>query len=219
MLKKIYQKLRLWISQKDEKGEASSGFLPPRVRRAALALIDSSANNILEIGCGEGLFLFWAAEKFPGAKITGLEGLDIILEAAKRKLEQKGIKNTKLVLGQAEKLDFFDGAFDKVLCLNMLYNLASREIAEQVIKEMARVVDKNGSIIFDIRNKSNLLVRFAYKNAKLYDQKHRGSLNAYTLADVRGLLKQSGLEIKNIIPVGKLLGIFPLAYVIEAEKI
>lgn len=218
MLEKIYNKLRLWISKKGEKGEASSGFLPPQIRKAALSIIDSSARSLLEIGCGEGLFLVLAAKKFPTAKITGLESSTATLEYARKKLEEKGIKNTELVLGGAEKLDFYSNIFDRVLCLNMLYNLAAREALERVIREMARVCKQDGSIIFDIRNKSNPLVRFAYKTVKSYDPKCPWSLNTYTLREIRGLLKNHSLRIKKVIPVAGILGLLPLTYLIEAEK-
>ena len=218
MLVKTYNRLRYWISKKEEKGEASSGFLPPRVRKTALSIIDPSVKSLLEMGCGKGLFLSMVSNKLPHAKIVGLESSEHTLQQTKRTLQAKRILNVKFVLGNAEKVDFESGIFDRILCLNMFYNLSSKEAVEKVILEMARMCKEDGSIIFDIRNRSNPLVRFAYKNVKSYDPKCPWPLNAYTLKEIKDLLKNHSLRIKKIIPVISISGALPLTYLIEAGK-
>lgn len=218
MLSKVYNKMRFWISKKEEKGEASSGFLPPRVRNRAVSLININKGKLLEIGCGEGLFITMVAKKLSGVEIMGIEASEDVMEAASRRAKSLGLSNTRFMTGRAEGMDFENSTFDKVVCLNMLYNLKSRENVEKVINEMARVCRQEGSIIFDIRNKSNPVVRLVYKKVKSYDPACPWPLHAYTLKEIKDILKKYNLKVKNAVPVVSVFGILPLTYVIEAEK-
>ncbi|MFC1590733.1 class I SAM-dependent methyltransferase [Candidatus Omnitrophota bacterium] len=218
MLKSIYNKLRYLVSKDGEKGEASSGFLPPRVRERALSAIDIDTGDLLELGCGEGLFIIEAARRFPGMRITGVEISEDVLREAKRKVEAAGLKDINVARGSADKTGFEDGAFSRVICLNMLYNLASKGALEAVIREMKRICNKGGSIIFDIRNRSNPIVRLAYRNAAAYDPECPWPLNAYTLKEMEEMLKGCNMSIKRVFPVVNIFGLFPLAYIMEAVK-
>jgi ubiquinone/menaquinone biosynthesis C-methylase UbiE len=54
-------------------------------------------------------------------------------------------------------LSFADASFDVVIAGNLFFNLASFEAVKDVLGEMKRVCAPGGSLIFDFRNKRNVL--------------------------------------------------------------
>ncbi|MFH1996222.1 MAG: class I SAM-dependent methyltransferase [Candidatus Omnitrophota bacterium] len=219
VIEKMYRALRFAISRKGEKGEASSGFLPPRVRECVLSLMSVERGRICDMGCGEGLFVALAAAKFPVAHITGLEMTEWIMRAAEERMRNSCLKNADFILGDARGSGLPDGSFQTVVCLNMLYNLPSEKDVVAVIREMKRVCAQNGRIFFDIRNKVNPLVRFMYQYAFLYDLRSRQSLKAYTIVEIGNVLEKVGLKVRRVSPVVSFFGAMPFSYVIEAVKI
>jgi len=218
MLEAIYKKLRFLVSKKDEKGEASSGFIPPRVRGKALKLCEEKKGKLLDVGCGEGLFLAKVGEAASFTEVHGIDRSSEALKKSEKRTREKNINNILLREANAKEIPFVNNFFDVVVSLNFLYNVPSKEDASDIIREMARVSKCYGSVIFDFRNRLNPLISLAYKKARIYDPKCPWPLNAYSLQEIKDLSEIHGLKIKRIIPVVGIFGFLPLAYVIEAGK-
>lgn len=204
------------MSRPGEKDEFSAGFLPPRIRDKAREWCRNKTGRVLEVGCGEGLFLRQLAESVPGLKITGVDLRNDILNVAR--LMTSGQSSIELKEADAGKLPFADNYFSVVLSLNMLYNLASKQDVERVLSEMGRVCKKGGSIIFDVRNSRNPLLYYGYRWVKHYDSSCCWPLKTYRLEEIGEISQRLNFRILRTIPIGFPLKRIAPVLLIEAVK-
>jgi len=192
MLKKIYSWLHAKISVPQERGEYSSGLWQDVIRREVLSKCsDMGKARVVEIGCGEGLFLTKLAASNRGAQLWGVDNDGDRLKAAEAKTNQLGFGNVKFLLEDATKLSLKDGYFDKVVCINVLFNLPSVDHVIKALGEMNRICKTSGRIIFDFRNGSNPLLWLKYSLARFYDETVRFlPLKTYTLRQIESILSE-----------------------------
>ncbi len=211
MITGLYRWLHRLFSRTGEKGEYSGGYWQDKVRRSALDLSRGVKGRVLEVGCGEGIFLASIAKENPGLEIYGVDNDERRLQKARMAL-----KAADLSLQDATRVSFEDNYFDAVVCINVLFNMESMETVRRTLREMARVCKTGGRVIFDFRNASNALLSAKYRLAKYYDDTLNGlPLNTYSLEEMEAVSKESGLKILN----KKLVGFpyEPLAPVIVIE--
>ncbi|MBI2908089.1 MAG: methyltransferase domain-containing protein [Chloroflexi bacterium] len=115
---------------------AAQRWLLDRFHRALLELVRTSVAGRpdatgLEVGCGEGFVLDILRGRVPGLH---LEGLDVSWGALSMARER--LAAMPLYVADACRLPFSDGAFDLVLCLEVLEHL---EQPAQALAEAARV--------------------------------------------------------------------------------
>ncbi len=94
----------------------------------------ASAQRVLEVGCGTGIFLEWFRSR--GHMVAGLEPSGASLELARRRLGQKA----RLIQGFAEDLPYEDNEFDTVALITTLEFVADPYAA---LKEAFRVARRN----------------------------------------------------------------------------
>jgi ubiquinone/menaquinone biosynthesis C-methylase UbiE len=214
MIKALYRWLHAAMSRPEEAGEYSAGYLQGRIRKEALVLCHDSKGRLLEIGCGEGLFLEQLSKENPGLKMWGVDNDDGRLKAASQRSANFSLSNQ-----DARKLSFEDGYFDAVICVNVLFNMRSKDDVSRTLSEMKRVCKKGGSIIFDIRNSKNPALALKYRLARYYDDTLKGlALKTYSIEEIEAILEDLGMKAA----VKKLIGfnspIFSVATVVEARK-
>jgi len=91
---------------------------------------------ILDVGCGTGYLTIKAQEKFPRAKVTGLDFAEGMLEVARLKDNE-----IEWVNGDGQDLGFADSSFDLVIS-NLAYQWA--EDLKKSFAEARRVLSSNG---------------------------------------------------------------------------
>lgn len=219
MIKKLYRWLHKITSRPQEGEEYSGGYWQDMVRRQSLALCQGIKGKILEIGCGEGLFLSQLALQNPEAEIWGIDNnKDRLLQAEKR-FKNKNLPNIRLSLQEAPNLSFADEYFDIIICINVLFTMASLDLVEQTLTQMWRITKKRGRIIFDFRNALNPLLKIKYKLAPYYDDSVKNlPLNTYTLKKIESILFSLGFRIIQKKFCGFFLKSFAPIIIIEAEK-
>ena len=117
-------------------------------RRAQYFLKLTNMNSdceVLEIGCGTGLFTEKVAKS--GAVITATDLSENLLEFTKK----KNIPNCKIEIADAHKLKYPDSHFEVVYGSSILHHL-DIDIA---LKEIYRVLKSNGQIVFAEPNMLN----------------------------------------------------------------
>ncbi len=205
VLKTAYYRLRTRFAPDEGRGEPSSGAWQEAVREKAASLTTPlQPARLLEIGCGEGLFLkrFLGRSAAP-ALTAGIDRSCEQLNRAAGRLQAQTRGTSALLRADALKLPFADSSFDTVVCLNVLMNLPAQEKAAALIAEAARVLRPGGRFLFDIRNRRNLLIRIKYRLAPYYDGTiDRAHLRAYDQNEIKSALRGAGLTLARLHPLG-----------------
>jgi ubiquinone/menaquinone biosynthesis C-methylase UbiE len=118
-----------------------------RVAEAALELMAPlTAQSVLEVGCGNGVFLPRLA-KAVGAegRVVGIDHSEAFVEEARTKMAAAGLAATVSVQqADACRLPFADATFDRAHCERLLMHLEDPSAA---LSEMRRVVRPGGWIV------------------------------------------------------------------------
>lgn len=182
------------------------------VRKKVAGMIVQKKGLLLEIGCGNGLFL----RKLLALKEIMAVGLDFsgrMLDVAEKQLSGTGSRIV-LVKGTAQEMPFPDESFDIVTNLNMISTLPTYKDVKTVIREMVRVCRKNGCLILEIRNRMNPLISLQYglTSRKSFPKK------TYYTKEITEVLKKSGCRIIRVLPVYPSIKPLALSMIIESEK-
>ncbi|MBI5873353.1 MAG: class I SAM-dependent methyltransferase [Candidatus Omnitrophica bacterium] len=165
-LERAYVRLLRFFSKPQERGEYSGGYWQNKIRERAIALVPRQSLRLLEVGCGEGLFLEGVLLRNPSIEVWGIDVWDEILARAEERLQGR---NVHLSQSHGQGLPFENNFFDCVVCVNVFLNLPSQEDVERMILEMARVCKPGGYVIAEFRNSLNPLIWLKFKLARLYD--------------------------------------------------
>ena len=92
---------------------------------------------ILDLGCGPGIIAERLAKK--GHKVLGVDNDETMINYAKQRL--KNFHNVRIEQQDANSLPFDNGAFDGIVCNNLLYYV---ENPEHVLEEACRVLKDEG---------------------------------------------------------------------------
>lgn len=101
--------------------------------------------RILEVGCGAGHVL----QCFPDQVRTGVDLSRTMIERAGRRLGSR----VKLARAAAEDLPFQDGAFDVVICTEVLEHTKD---PGRVMAELLRVAGSRGRVLVSVPNERNI---------------------------------------------------------------
>ncbi len=99
--------------------------------------------NILDIGCGTGNYTALLKDRFPGAQVKAVDISGEMIKISKDKFKSSYIE---FITADAEKIDFNEG-FD-LISSNATFQWF--ENLEAALKRYAKILNKNGLIIFSI---------------------------------------------------------------------
>lgn len=150
-------------------------------------------NTVLDLGSGNGLYSIKSA---PFVKsITGIEFDPKNLKISKNLVQQKKIKNINFIFGDLEKpLDFSSNSFDCIIFLDVLEHLTDRD---QILKEVKRVMKKNGLLFLLVPN-SQTSWKKKLRKAGLNSFSDPDHKVEFSEDEIRGLLKKHGFKILNL---------------------
>lgn len=145
-------------------------------------------DKILDIGCGEGKI--W--QLFHNVSVTGLD-----ISSENLRLAQKYLKPIR---GNAEKkLPFPSESFDVVIASEIIEHLVRPEM---LLKEIDRVLIKNGYAIITLPNTASIQMRLSLllwgRNPSLNYPENNNHIRFYDLADLTLMLHKTNLKITKV---------------------
>lgn len=128
-------------------------------KKKIIAKIPPGSRKLLDLACGTGLLTFSLAQKFPDAKVVGVDLTKGYLEIARKKAEENRIANVSLIHSAAE--DFIsDDRFDA--CVTSY--LPKYADLDRLIPNLSRALVPGGFLIFhDFIYPTNRLLRWIFE--------------------------------------------------------
>lgn len=152
-------------------------------------LVDKSHfNNILDVGCASGFMANKVSQIFPDSQITAIDVYQPTISYGK-----KHYPHIKFLVGDAHQLPFRGNSFDLVICYETVEHV---EKPEQVLKEIKRVMKKNGRAIIAM-DSGNLLFRLVWwfwekTGGKAWQNAH---IHPYHHQELEEIIKNAGFKI------------------------
>lgn len=144
---------------------------------AALAKYAPGAIDLLDAGCGTGGMLKAIHERFPSARLHGLDISEQACIAARAK------SGASVVVGSVDALPHADGSFDALISLDVLgYDLG----LDPAVRGFFRVLRPGGHAILNLA---------AYQWMLSYHDRAVGQSHRYTRSGARELFQRHGFRI------------------------
>ena len=214
ILRPLTDLVRHILSKPDERGDLTSDLFRLKIRGRVRQLIKNNNGFLLDIGCGEGLLFETLLTRGNKFRCVGIDTEHEVLEIANEQFQRMKPHSMNLLKAHAQNLPFLDKSIDIAICINTFYNFRTKDDVVEALEEMERVCKRDGSIIFDVRNKINPLVYFSFKFVWLYDT--RVTLNAYSLNELTTVLTSRGMVIKETVPIGFPITMFAPIILVKA---
>lgn len=154
-------------------------FIFEPVQKTVLELADSEIPHpasILDVGCGTGRLLRAAAERYPGARLEGVDAAEGMIAQARAAASASSPINFQLAT--AEHLPFAAGEFDLVVSTMTFHHWADQR---RGIAEIARVMTPSGRWILADFVAAGVL-RYFRRLLRLEQFPERGRLDAMLAA-------------------------------------
>ena len=121
-------------------------FLQTRTSKLLKNLELSPEMSLLDAGCGSGVHMVIICEKV--SKVVGVDVSRKMIDLAEKILTQEAsLENWELKCCEAENLPFLKSSFDCIISMGLLDYVQS---IEKVLKEWARVLKTEGTIVFTV---------------------------------------------------------------------
>lgn len=141
--------------------------------------------DVLDVGCGFGGTLATLHERFPLARLTGLNIDERQLEVARRRVSPA----VRFVAGDACAMPFPDASFDRLLAVECIFHFPSRA---EFLAHARRVLRPGGNLTL-----SDWVLPDGMPQS-LFDNSHDSFWGAYTaveMAGYHGLAEEAGLKL------------------------
>jgi len=139
-------------------------------------------DRVLDVGCGTGVLLYQIGQRYPQARLAGVDPVAEMLGVARRRLPD----GTDLRQGWVEHLPWDDSRFDVVVSCNMFHYIRQPLAA---LGEMARVLRPGGRLLITDWCDDYLACRVCDWYLRLFSPAH---FKVYRRSECLNLLKQGG---------------------------
>jgi SAM-dependent methyltransferase len=186
-------RLRDVYERRAEEQYAEPWQFDPRERKFAYvwSLVERHlpCDAFLDAGCGDGRYVAAVARARGAARIVGTDISERILATARAAAAPF---EPELVRANLESLPFGDAEFDVVLCSQVVEHLLEVEAG---LRELARILRPDGTLILTTDNARNLVTRALYlgrlRRQAGFDFPHRD----FELGDMERRIHASGLDV------------------------
>ena len=155
------------------------------------------SGKILDVGCGYGLPACWILDRFPSARIFGVDPDPERVRITGRVLG----KNDVVAVGSAPDLPFEDQKFDMVMLLDMIHYLDDTQL-QQTLKTISTRLEHRGKIVIrvTIPNPDRMSKWFWIERKRL--QFRRQTAHFRSIVELRILIESCGFKIEAEDPSG-----------------
>lgn len=160
--------------------------------------------SIIDIGVGPGYSIIRIEEKFPDAKIVGIDPSPEMIKLAKSKIGNSTNPNIKLMIGETPNLPLESESFDYALLANVIYFWD--DPCKHLI-EISRILKQNGSILIYFTDKESLSERINEAD---------GVFKMYNPDQVSEMLLSTGFKNINCTKIYRKIG--QTGYIITSNK-
>jgi demethylmenaquinone methyltransferase/2-methoxy-6-polyprenyl-1,4-benzoquinol methylase len=131
-------------------------------RRRALALARGPRDVALDVGVGTGDLAFGLLDASdPSARVIGVDISPLMLEAARRRAEERGERRFAAARATADGLPFGDASFERIVAAFAVRNFGDLAVG---LREMRRVLRPGGrAVILELSTPPNPVVGVAYR--------------------------------------------------------
>ncbi|HCA21122.1 MAG TPA: hypothetical protein DEO87_01955 [Lachnospiraceae bacterium] len=162
-------------------------------------LIPNGRFKVLDMCCGTFSNGLPVAKKNPDNIVVGLDRNRKMLQKAKRKAEESGLSNVKLIRRDATATGLKDGSFDYII-IGLALHECDEELRKNILSEAYRLLKKDGRlIILDWERESKLSRRIKF--SPLYICETIGTpkyFKEYYNSDKRTFFEQYGFEAERV---------------------
>jgi SAM-dependent methyltransferase len=150
----LFLSIGIYFAYARYKFSPAGGNVQNQIWDTAIAHLDwNGEGKALDIGCGNGALTIKLAQKFPAAKVTGIDFWGERWEYSKGFCEAnakvEGVSDRAVFQkASASKLPFEDGYFDAAVSNLCFHEVADTKDKREVIREALRVVKKGGKFSF-----------------------------------------------------------------------
>ena len=137
--------------------QAEEAMLDLYVERARIA----DGQEILELGCGWGSFSLYLADRFPGARITGVSNSRTQKEFIDSEARRRGIRNLSIITCDMNVFEIEAGRFDRVVSVEMFEHMKNYQA---LMASIARWLKPGGLLFVHIFTHQRLSYHFVAKD-------------------------------------------------------
>lgn len=160
-----------------------------KINLAKKLLSEKEFKKCLDVGCASGYMVSEISKHYPKAKYVGVDSYDKVVVHAKKNYPHINFK-----VANAEKLPFKKEEFDLLICYETIEHITN---PLKALKEMKRVLKKNGTLILTM-DSGSLLFRIVWyvwerTKGKVWQGAH---LHPFHHEELGGIIKQAGFKVK-----------------------
>jgi cyclopropane-fatty-acyl-phospholipid synthase len=143
----------LYPTGRETLDDAEELMLALYVERARIA----DGQEILELGCGWGSLSLYLAEKFPGARITGVSNSATQREHIEAEARRRGLSNLRILTRDMNSLELEPARFDRVVSVEMFEHMKNYQ---RLLANIARWLKPGGLLFVHIFTHARLSYHF-----------------------------------------------------------
>ena len=165
------------------------------------------SGNILDIGCGFGLFSMYYAKTFPNLNITGIDINSKRIQIAQRAAQKLSLENVSYEVSNATSIEY-ESSLDCVYMLDIIHHIPRTAVIPLLENIYSRLHNGCRLIIKDVETKPVWKMWFSYALDKLMDRK--ADVNYWAQPELKKMLTDVGFQVYH----HSMLDILPYPHII-----
>lgn len=209
---KVYDNIHIHNGTHYASSNGITGFLYRKLLRFNVSryqcvynLLPSGTEKLLDLGCGDGGFIFSAQDKFK--EFYGVDVSPLVIQHAKSRTEERtNCDNVHFYnCDLDESLPFEDSFFDAISCISVLEHVVN---PPAVLDEVHRVLKLGGTFVLQVPNfawmpyRFQLLIGRLPKTGGVYLGADWEHLHNFTTSVLFNLVTPKGFELKTTLCSG-----------------